>query len=72
MGAASMAADGGEDRLVTPGEVLGKAADFLPGRGTYLSPHNQTLYASLAGRLHLIPAPSSSPHQVRIILYLFL
>lgn len=64
MVAASMAADGGEDRLVTPGEVLGKAADFLPGRGTYLSPHNQTLYASLSGRLRLVPAPPSSPHQV--------
>ncbi|KAK9082899.1 hypothetical protein Scep_029370 [Stephania cephalantha] len=52
---------GGEEEevMVTPGEVLGKSSKLIAGRGTYLSPHNQTIYASLSGRLSTV----DSPHQ---------
>lgn len=59
-----------EEELVTPGEVLGKASLLIPGRGAYVAPHNQTIYASLTGRRHLIPPPSHSPNQVPSILSL--
>ncbi|KAK9293060.1 hypothetical protein L1049_021044 [Liquidambar formosana] len=52
---------GGEEELVTPGEVLGKASDVKPGRGAYVSPHDNTVYASLTGRRSIVPpSPDSS------------
>ncbi|KAG6647408.1 hypothetical protein I3843_07G075500 [Carya illinoinensis] len=50
----------GEREVVTPGEVLGKASDVRAGRGAYLAPHNNLVYASLTGfRRALSPSPDS-------------
>ena len=35
--------------VVTPGEVLGKASQVRAGRGAYVAPHNNLVYASLTG-----------------------
>ncbi|KAF8388309.1 hypothetical protein HHK36_026975 [Tetracentron sinense] len=54
----------GKEVMVTPGEVLGKASNLIPGKGAYVAPHNNTVYASLSGRRTLIPPPSpDSPDQ---------
>ncbi|CAO2836491.1 unnamed protein product [Amaranthus hypochondriacus] len=53
--------DGDNIEHVTPGDVVGKATEFIPGKGTYLaadSAGNKVIYASLTGCLTL----SSSPH----------
>ncbi|KAH7867532.1 hypothetical protein Vadar_034620 [Vaccinium darrowii] len=52
-----------EEELVTPGEVLGKASELKAGRGAYVEPRDNTVYASLTGRRSLIPPPSGSSDQ---------
>ncbi|XAR65813.1 hypothetical protein NMG60_11011763 [Bertholletia excelsa] len=53
--------DTGEEELVTPGELLGKASELKAGRGAYVAPHNNLVYASVTGRRSLIPpSPDSS------------
>ncbi|KAL6989012.1 hypothetical protein U1Q18_014764 [Sarracenia purpurea var. burkii] len=50
-----------EEELVTPGEVLGKASELKAGKGAYVAPHNNIVYAALTGRRSLIlPPPESS------------
>ncbi|XP_077228882.1 nucleic acid-binding, OB-fold-like protein [Tasmannia lanceolata] len=61
MGGMSIVEQSEGSGIVTPGEVLGKASQIIPGRGAYLSPHNQTIYASLSGRRNTIPPPPNSP-----------
>ncbi|XP_057952690.1 uncharacterized protein LOC131146873 [Malania oleifera] len=51
----------GKKGLVTPGEVLGKASDVIPGRGAYV--HHNTVYASIVGRAVTIPPSPDSPDQ---------
>ncbi|RWR96037.1 Exosome complex component CSL4 [Cinnamomum micranthum f. kanehirae] len=47
--------------MVTPGEVLGKASPLLTaGRGAYVNPHNQIIYASITGRRHVIHSPDNN------------
>ncbi|XP_075498813.1 uncharacterized protein LOC142537128 isoform X1 [Primulina tabacum] len=49
------------DTFVTPGEILGKAAELRAGRGAYVSAHDKTVYASLTGFISITPAlPESS------------
>ncbi|KAL2549404.1 Nucleic acid-binding [Forsythia ovata] len=48
-------------QLVTPGEVLGKPAELKAGKGAYVSPHNNTVYASLTGFRTLTYPPPDSP-----------
>jgi len=52
-----------EEELVTPGEVLGKASELKAGRGAYVEPQDNTVYASLTGRRSLIPPPTGSSDQ---------
>lgn len=52
-----------DGEVVTPGEVLGKASDLKPGTGAYVSPHDQTVYASLTGFRRILSAPPDSPDQ---------
>jgi len=52
-----------EEDLVTPGEVLGKASELKAGRGAYVEPQDNTVYASLTGRRSLIPPPTGSSDQ---------
>ncbi|CAM8931242.1 unnamed protein product [Rhodiola kirilowii] len=52
-----------EAELVTPGEVLGTASEVKPGRGAYVSPNGNTVYASLTGRRTLVLPPTQSPDQ---------
>ncbi|XP_042487226.1 exosome complex component CSL4 isoform X2 [Macadamia integrifolia] len=55
-----MEVEGGE-KLVTPGEVLGKSSSLIAGKGTYVAPHNHIVYASLNGCLTVVPpSPDSS------------
>ncbi|XP_065618806.1 uncharacterized protein LOC112038009 isoform X1 [Quercus suber] len=54
------AAAAAEVVVVTPGEVLGKATQVRAGRGAYVAPHNNLVYASLTGfRRTLSPPPNS-------------
>lgn len=48
--------------VVTPGQVLGKAAELKAGRGAYVAT-DKTVHASLFGRLSLITPPAGSPDQ---------
>ncbi|KAM0010476.1 putative nucleic acid-binding, exosome complex component CSL4 [Helianthus debilis subsp. tardiflorus] len=52
-----------EEEMVTPGEVLGKGTELKEGKGAYLSPHNNTVYAALTGRRSLAPPSPESPDQ---------
>ncbi|KAF3452380.1 hypothetical protein FNV43_RR02813 [Rhamnella rubrinervis] len=56
-----------EEEVVTPGDLLGKASEFKAGRGTYVSPHNHSLYASLTGFRRTLSPPPDSPDQRRIV-----
>lgn len=75
-----MKEEGGEREVVTPGEVLGKASDVRAGRGAYLAPHNNLVYASLTGfRRTLSPSPDSLDqvlllfhHQISILVLFLL
>ena len=61
--------DGDNTEKVSPGDVVGKAIELIPGKGTYLaadSAGNKLIYASLTGCLTL------SPHsQDKVIFSLF-
>ncbi|XP_059436390.1 uncharacterized protein LOC132169364 [Corylus avellana] len=54
---------GREKEVVTPGEVLGKASDVRAGRGAYVAPHNNLVYASLTGFRRIVSPPPDSPDQ---------
>ncbi|KAL4557541.1 hypothetical protein LXL04_035722 [Taraxacum kok-saghyz] len=58
-----------EAEMVTPGEVLGKGSEVKPGKGAYLSHHNNTVYASLTGRRSLAPASPESPDQLFVLFF---
>nr|POE98718.1 hypothetical protein CFP56_75672 [Quercus suber] len=49
--------------VVTPGEVLGKATQVRAGRGAYVAPHNNLVYASLTGFRRNLSPPPNSPDQ---------
>ncbi|GMG99883.1 hypothetical protein Nepgr_001723 [Nepenthes gracilis] len=50
-----------EGEVVTPGEVLGKASELRAGKGAYVSPETNLVYASLTGRRSILsPAPDSN------------
>uniref|UniRef100_A0A2N9EFV1 Exosome complex component CSL4 C-terminal domain-containing protein n=1 Tax=Fagus sylvatica TaxID=28930 RepID=A0A2N9EFV1_FAGSY len=49
--------------VVTPGEVLGKATQVRAGRGAYVAPHNNLVYASLTGLRRTLSPPPNSPDQ---------
>ncbi|KAK3008348.1 hypothetical protein RJ639_015078 [Escallonia herrerae] len=49
--------------LVTPGEELGDASEVKAGKGAYLAPHRNTVYASLNGLASFVPPPLDSPDQ---------
>lgn len=55
------------DTFVTPGEVLGKAAELRAGRGAYVSAHDKTVYASLTGFISITPALPESADQVNYL-----
>ncbi|KAI7733497.1 hypothetical protein M8C21_023795 [Ambrosia artemisiifolia] len=52
-----------EIEMVTPGEVLGKGSEVKAGKGAYLSPDNNTVFASLTGRRSLVHPSPHSPDQ---------
>lgn len=59
-----------ETEIVTPGEVLGKAAELKAGKGTYVSADGAGIsyvYASLTGRRSLLPPPPDSPDKRPIV-----
>lgn len=44
--------------MVTPGDVLGNAAELKPGKGAYVN--DNTIYASLTGSRRIVsPLPES-------------
>ncbi|XP_073122791.1 uncharacterized protein [Henckelia pumila] len=51
------------ETFVTPGELLGKAAELRAGRGAYVSTHDKTVYASLTGFISITPALPESNDQ---------
>lgn len=54
----------GQEEIVTPGEVLGKATEVKAGKGAYVAKHNGVVYASLTGFLRTVSPPPESPDQV--------
>jgi exosome complex component CSL4 len=52
------------DEVVTPGEFLGEATQFIAGKGAYVSPNGRSLRASLTGRRKITPPPSGSSDNV--------
>ncbi|GAB2277230.1 hypothetical protein Dimus_011937 [Dionaea muscipula] len=56
-----------EERMVTPGEILGKASEMRPGRGAYAVAETGDVYASLTGRLSWLPPRPDSPDQRPIV-----
>ncbi|KAJ8447775.1 hypothetical protein Cgig2_015138 [Carnegiea gigantea] len=59
-----------EREIVTPGEVLGRAAELKAGKGTYVSADGagvSYVYASLTGRRALLPPPPDSPDKRPIV-----
>ncbi|KAJ0078843.1 hypothetical protein Patl1_23101 [Pistacia atlantica] len=53
----------GQEEMVTPGEVLGKATEVKTGKGTYMAEHNGIAYASLIGLLRTVSPPPECPDQ---------
>ncbi|XP_054818394.1 uncharacterized protein LOC129317961 [Prosopis cineraria] len=53
-----------KQEMVTPGEVLGIASEVKPGQGSYLAPHNNTVYASLTGFRRILSPPPASTDQI--------
>ncbi len=49
--------DSAAPRLVVPGDLLGTAEEFVPGRGTY--EHDGRIYAALLGRSRVDPSSRS-------------
>ncbi|XP_021675806.2 uncharacterized protein LOC110661473 [Hevea brasiliensis] len=60
-----------EPEMVTPGVVLGKAAEVKPGKGAYLAPYRNTeilyVYSSLAGVRRTLSPPPDSPDQRPVV-----
>lgn len=59
-----------EREIVTPGEVLGRAAELKAGKGTYVSADGAGIsyvYASLTGRRSHLPPPPDSPDKRPIV-----
>ncbi|KAF2287508.1 hypothetical protein GH714_001033 [Hevea brasiliensis] len=60
-----------EPEMVTPGVVLGKAAEVKPGKGAYVAPYRNTeilyVYSSLAGVRRTLSPPPDSPDQRPIV-----
>lgn len=52
--------------MVTPGEVLGRATKLKAGKGAYVAPHNETIYASLTGFRRIQSPPPDSTDQVSL------
>ncbi|XP_010550804.1 PREDICTED: exosome complex component CSL4 [Tarenaya hassleriana] len=49
-----------QPEMVTPGEVLGKSTELKAGKGAYVPPGDNTIYASLTGIRRIVsPAPES-------------
>ncbi|KAL2941248.1 Kinesin-like protein KIF19 [Bienertia sinuspersici] len=49
---------------VTPGEIIGKSADYKPGKGTYIAANAagvKIIYASLTGYITISPPTADSP-----------
>ncbi|XP_057999381.1 uncharacterized protein LOC110668173 [Hevea brasiliensis] len=63
-----------EEEMVTPGEVLGRAAEVKPGKGAYLTPYRNTeilyVYSSLTGHRRTLSSPQDSPTRSLITLSL--
>lgn len=55
----------GKDLCRTPGEVLGRASDYIPGPGTYV--WQNKIYASAVGLQQVSQPPPTSPDQRPII-----
>ncbi|KAJ0079617.1 hypothetical protein Patl1_23097 [Pistacia atlantica] len=53
----------GQEEMVTPGEVLGKATEVEAGKGTYVTKHSGFVYASLTSLLCTVSPPPESPDQ---------
>ncbi|CAL1382722.1 unnamed protein product [Linum trigynum] len=62
-----MPEEGEKEEMVTPGEVLGKAADLKAGKGAYVAPYRSSeipyVFSSLTGLRHTLTPPSDSPDQ---------
>ncbi|CAN1233904.1 Exosome complex component CSL4 [Linum perenne] len=62
-----MPEEGEKEETVTPGEVLGKAAEVRAGKGAYVAPYRSTdimyVFSSLTGLRHTHPPPPDSPDQ---------
>ncbi|KAG1359704.1 exosome complex component CSL4 [Cocos nucifera] len=54
---------GGEEGVVTPGEVVGDSSQLIAGRGVYLAPNGRALRASLTGLRKILPPPPGSSDQ---------
>ncbi|KAJ6842905.1 exosome complex component CSL4 [Iris pallida] len=52
-----------EEDVVTPGEIVGDAADLIAGKGSYLSTNGRKIHASLTGVRRILPPPPSSADQ---------
>lgn len=50
--------------IAMPGQVLGRASDFIPGPGTHI--HNKTLYASILGPITTTTPPKPAGPQKRL------
>ncbi|KAJ4753560.1 Exosome complex component CSL4 [Rhynchospora pubera] len=48
------------DDVVTPGEFLGEATEFIAGKGAYISPNGRSIRACLTGRRKVTTAPPGS------------
>ncbi|KAJ4776245.1 Exosome complex component CSL4 [Rhynchospora pubera] len=48
------------DDVVTPGEFLGEATEFVAGKGAYVSPNGRSVRACLTGRRKVTAAPPGS------------
>lgn len=52
-----------ESIMVTPGDILGTFSELKPGKGSYVSPQNNLVYASLSGFRSLKPQSPDSEDQ---------
>lgn len=53
-----------ENDVVTPGEILGDAAELIAGKGAYLAPNGRKIHASLTGHRRIVPPQSGSTDKV--------
>ncbi|KNA21064.1 hypothetical protein SOVF_046720 [Spinacia oleracea] len=62
--------DGENKQKVTPGDILGKAAELKAGKGTYAAVNAagvKLIYASLTGCISLSPPPPDSPDKRAVV-----